>query len=97
MARRQLDNLRAIVTGASSGIGWQLAMQLAQHNAQVVAVARRSERLDELRSAAEALPGRIVTVVGDFSLIFSPPRYRFVFCASKRPVGERVRASGASE
>ncbi len=53
------------MTGASSGIGWQLAIQLAQHNANVVAVARRSERLDELRLAAQASPGRIVTVVGD--------------------------------
>ena len=65
MARRRLENLRTIVTGASSGIGWQLAIQLAQHNANVVAVARRSERLDELRLAAQASPGRIVTVVGD--------------------------------
>jgi short-subunit dehydrogenase len=65
MARRRLENLRAIVTGASSGIGWHLAIQLAQQRANVVAVARRAERLDDLKTAAKSLPGKIVTVVGD--------------------------------
>ena len=32
MTRRRLDNLRAIVTGASSGIGWELTLQLAGQN-----------------------------------------------------------------
>ena len=65
MARRRLDNLRAIVTGASSGIGWQLVLQLAQHKTNVVAVARRSERLDDLQAAAKSLPGRVITIAGD--------------------------------
>lgn len=40
----------ALITGASSGIGRELAKQVAQHGLNVVAVARRQSRLDELSS-----------------------------------------------
>ncbi len=50
MARRAIDGLRTIVTGASSGIGRALALELIQHGARVVAMARRAERLHELQS-----------------------------------------------
>jgi uncharacterized protein len=38
----------ALVTGASAGIGWQLATQLAAARANLILVARRKERLEEL-------------------------------------------------
>lgn len=47
----------ALVVGASSGIGRELARQLAQQGCKVAAVARRKDRLDEL--AAE-FPGRVL-------------------------------------
>jgi NAD(P)-dependent dehydrogenase (short-subunit alcohol dehydrogenase family) len=45
----------AIVTGASSGLGARFAQVLADAGAQVVASARRQERLDELARASPAI------------------------------------------
>jgi short-subunit dehydrogenase len=45
----------ALVTGASSGIGAEFAKQLAGRGYEVILVARRTERLNEI---AGALPGR---------------------------------------
>ncbi|MEM1225365.1 MAG: SDR family NAD(P)-dependent oxidoreductase [Planctomycetota bacterium] len=52
----------AIVTGASSGIGRELTRLLSRRGASVVAVARRSERLEELREESN---DRIIPIVGD--------------------------------
>ncbi|MGB7343956.1 MAG: SDR family NAD(P)-dependent oxidoreductase [Pirellulaceae bacterium] len=54
-----------VVTGASSGIGRALCSLLAEQHANVVAVARRKERLDEL--IADHPDGRIHGVVGDIT------------------------------
>lgn len=48
MARRSISGLRILLTGASSGIGRELAIQLVQRGAHVFAIARRRERLEEL-------------------------------------------------
>jgi short-subunit dehydrogenase len=39
-----------VVTGASSGIGWALSLELANRGALVIAAARRKEKLEELAS-----------------------------------------------
>ncbi|XP_078041716.1 farnesol dehydrogenase-like [Augochlora pura] len=38
----------ALVTGSSSGIGWEIAKSLVEHGVQVVGVARRLDKLQEL-------------------------------------------------
>jgi short-subunit dehydrogenase len=47
--RRKLADSRGIVTGASSGIGRAIAVELCRRGARVLAVARRQARLDALR------------------------------------------------
>ncbi len=45
----KLDNCSAVITGASAGIGREFARQLALRAHRIVLVARRGDRLEELR------------------------------------------------
>src|SRR5271166_2577168 len=53
----------ALVTGASSGIGWALAEQLAAGGAHLVLTARRRQRLMQLRKSLRAAHGVQVEVL----------------------------------
>jgi NAD(P)-dependent dehydrogenase (short-subunit alcohol dehydrogenase family) len=55
----------AVVTGASSGLGSEMAKALARAGADVIAVARREDRLNALRDAAADLAGEITPCVAD--------------------------------
>lgn len=52
-----LDGQVALVTGASSGLGWRFGEVLAGQGAKVVLAARRSERLAQLQTVIEAAGG----------------------------------------
>ncbi|MCX8051401.1 MAG: SDR family NAD(P)-dependent oxidoreductase [Chlorobi bacterium] len=54
---RPLDQTITLVTGASSGIGRACAEVFAEAGSNIIAVARRSERLDELRATIEQRHG----------------------------------------
>jgi short-subunit dehydrogenase len=57
-----------LITGASSGIGWATALAFARHDTNVVATARRAERLALLEREINQLPeahGNILTVIAD--------------------------------
>ncbi|MEG0598319.1 MAG: SDR family oxidoreductase [Oscillospiraceae bacterium] len=64
----KLEGKVAVVTGASSGMGWEIALLFAKEGAKVVAVTRRKERLDELVEKAKGLAGTILPYAGDVSL-----------------------------
>jgi len=64
MARRSITGLRAIVTGASSGIGRALVVELIRGGASVVGMARREERLRKLEGEVAA-PERFAWIAGD--------------------------------
>ena len=57
-----------IVTGASSGVGKEIALRFAQEGAIVIAAARRIENLRILESESEALHGQIVAYPCDVSV-----------------------------
>jgi short-subunit dehydrogenase len=65
MSRRDLSGARAILTGASSGIGRALAIEMARAGVSQVIVARRTDRLAGLAGQIASLGGKVETVVGD--------------------------------
>lgn len=62
---RSLAGKVALVTGASSGIGWELVRQLARAGCKVAAVARREGPLRELAAQVAAAGGGAEPVVAD--------------------------------
>ncbi|RNL62512.1 SDR family oxidoreductase [Nocardioides marmoriginsengisoli] len=69
---QQLDGKVAIVTGASSGIGAEIARAFGAAGAAVVLVGRSEERLAETRAAVEAEGARAVTVAADICAAEAP-------------------------
>jgi short-subunit dehydrogenase len=67
VARRKLPGARAILTGASSGIGRALALELARRKVRQVLTARRQDRLQELEREIATLGGESVSVPGDIT------------------------------
>ena len=59
---------RIVVTGASSGLGAHAVRHLAGLGAHVLAVARRSDRLDRLATELASAPGRVVPFRADVSV-----------------------------
>ena len=55
----------ALVTGASSGLGWRFAEVLAAHGAHVLLAARRVERLEDLKARIVGHGGKAETVALD--------------------------------
>lgn len=68
MARRAIAGSRILLTGASSGIGRALALELASRGAKLVAVARRADLLAELGPQVITLGGEIELVAGDLTV-----------------------------
>jgi NAD(P)-dependent dehydrogenase (short-subunit alcohol dehydrogenase family) len=58
-------NKTAIVTGASSGIGYATAKLFAREGANVVVTARRVDELSALVANIKGVGGRALAVAGD--------------------------------
>lgn len=61
----KLGGKSIVVTGASAGIGRAIVELFAAQGANVVAVARRGERLAELAQTLAGAPGRVIPFAGD--------------------------------
>lgn len=60
-----LEGKVVILTGASSGIGEAVSLELGRHQATVVLAARRKERLEDVAKKVEELGGKALVVQTD--------------------------------
>ncbi len=63
----KLSGKTAVVTGASSGMGKEIVKLFAAEGANVVAVARRKERLEALAEELKDCEGKVAVYPGDIS------------------------------
>jgi NAD(P)-dependent dehydrogenase (short-subunit alcohol dehydrogenase family) len=63
--KRPIREQVVVITGASSGIGRETALQLAHMGARITAMARGRQALESLSAEVERIGGEIHTVVGD--------------------------------
>jgi NADP-dependent 3-hydroxy acid dehydrogenase YdfG len=62
---QKLAGTVCLITGASSGIGKASALALASEGANLVLIARRKHRLDEMVESIQSTGGRAIAVAGD--------------------------------
>jgi short-subunit dehydrogenase len=62
-----LENCRAVITGASSGLGAEFARQLAPHADLLVLVARRADALEDVKKGLEGQKARIFCCAADLA------------------------------
>lgn len=84
MPRRVLAGKRMLITGASQGIGYALAVAAAQKGCKVVAAARSAELLEKLAAEVRANSGQIITVTAD---VCDPAGRKAMFAAAERQFG----------
>lgn len=65
---QKLEGKVALITGASSGIGMELARELARRGVAVAILARRVERLKALEDEIRAAGGRALAIACDVTL-----------------------------
>lgn len=65
MGRRSLPGLRALITGASSGIGRALAVELARHKVRSLLMARNETALREVQALTATAGVEAIVAAGD--------------------------------
>lgn len=82
---RPLEGKVAIVTGASSGIGFETALEMARAGAKVVVGARREEKLGKLLEALRKEDATAEKVVMDVTKEEVSPAHEVVADVTLRP------------
>jgi short-subunit dehydrogenase len=69
--QQEMRTKTVVITGASSGVGKAMALELAQHGAKLVLAARRQDALEELVAECNELGGLAMAVPADMRSIES--------------------------
>jgi NAD(P)-dependent dehydrogenase (short-subunit alcohol dehydrogenase family) len=69
MAKSELSGRKALVTGASKGIGRAIALRLAADGAEVALVARSEEDLDRVADEAASAGSKVHVIAADLSTL----------------------------
>jgi len=87
---------RAIVTGATSGIGWNMALELARAGAEVTIPARTSQKAEEAvkRVRAEVPHAKLNTAVMDLTSLDSVRSFAQSMLSHPRPLDTLVNNAG---
>jgi short-subunit dehydrogenase len=65
LSKRNFANKNILITGASSGIGYALALELANQGANLIVTARRNDRLQKLVTRIEDNGGHAQSITAD--------------------------------
>lgn len=91
-----LEGQTAVVTGASSGVGYEIALQLAAHHAHVVLASRNQDRTEQVaRQIATMLPeASIEAQVLDLANLASIHRFAETFSRNHQGLDILVNNAG---
>ena len=64
---KRLAGSKVLITGATSGLGFSISIALAQEGAEVIAVGRDKNRLEDLSDAIEKITGSVTLVCVDLA------------------------------
>ena len=87
----------ALVTGASAGIGVELARELAKHGAKLILTARRKDRLDALATSLATQGNEVRTVAVDLNEPSAPQQIFEVTEGAGAPVDILIDNAGLGQ
>lgn len=93
----ETDGKCAWITGASSGLGRELALQMARAGWSVAVSARSAEKLDSLVAEAEGAPGRILAYPLDVTDMVAVGRTVARIESELGPIDQAVLSAGTHQ
>jgi hypothetical protein len=92
-----LDNCSAVITGASAGIGREFARQLASRAKLLVLVARRRDRLEQLRSELVARNPRLIVNIRQADLSNLEQTMQLAALLTNEPIDFLINNAGLGD